>query len=177
MIITNINNMKKTILSICLLVLLAACSSKSLTQQSSKYAIKLNDKTISVDSDKFKKFTDSESYAKNFIGLNKGKTLFGQMVTLYTIPMSEDRKSGKKLSKNEYLEIFVVGKNEVTIQIRVDKGEYWLLSRESFDITDTQLPKYDYKPFLAENSSDFSLYENYFRDEIDNTRALLNNEF
>lgn len=169
--------MKKIISSILLIVLLAGCSSNSLSQVSDQYSIVVSNKTIDVASDKFKKVSDSESYAKNFLALNKGKTMFGQMITVYTIPMSDDRKSGKKLSTNEYLELFVVSKDAVTIQIRLDKGDYWLLSRETFDIANTQLPKYEYKPFLEESSDDFIVYENFFRNEIDSTRDVLNNEF
>ena len=53
--------------------------------------------------------------------------------------MTNDRRNGHRESADEYIEIFTtepMPTRHVTVQIRLDKGSYWILSRQSF-ILDT----------------------------------------
>ncbi len=47
-----------------------------------------------------------------------------QVLTLFKIPMSDDRKIGEKISADEYLEIFCTGLRSVVVQIRRDHQSY-----------------------------------------------------
>lgn len=59
----------------------------------------------------------------------------GRVVTIYKLPMSDDRRNGVRISAEEYLELFVVRPGTVTVQVRADRGRYWLLSRETLVVT------------------------------------------
>ena len=78
------------------------------------------------------------SYARNYVRKEKRSfELYPQVVTIYETPMTTDRREGKKIASGEYLQIFKVGnQSDVVIQIRVDKGNYWLLSRQRVDLSE-----------------------------------------
>ena len=98
------------------------------------------------------------------------------MVAVYSIPMSDDRRIGLKISDREYVEFFIVHPGFVTAQTRVDKGKYWVLCRETFNPkglspVDVSL----YRPFLSDIENR-QLWQHY-QEEVDETRYLLNSKF
>lgn len=143
-------------------------------KKSDDYTIKMSGKNVVISEEKWKKVDDPETYAKNF---EARKTLeretFTQIITVYLNKMTSDRMSGKKISENEWLEMFVVHPQTVTVQIRRDKGDYWVLSRQTFSISEPQL--ININPESSEQN--FSLYQNFFQNEIDTTRHVLDSEF
>jgi hypothetical protein len=135
-------------------------------------------KTIELSSDEWAKAYDETGFAKNY----DQKKLspwhkFGRMITVYLIPMSEDRRAGsKKISDREYLEFFIVHPGFVTVQTLVDKGEYWVMCRETFNPKDGLLVDVSsYEPFPTEKKLQL-LWQTY-QAEVDETRYLINSQF
>jgi len=134
-------------------------------------------KIIRLSKDHWEKMEDPTNFAKNY--LQKGEDQIhkhARVVTVYLIPMSEDRKGGFNITRNEYLEFFIVHRGFVTAQTKIDKGKYWVLCRETF-----QAPNYSpvdiqkYRPFLSEDENR-QLWATY-QQEIDETRYLLQTLF
>ena len=98
---------------------------------------------------------------------------FPQVITVYLNKMTSDRMSGKKISENEWLEVFVVHPQTATVQIRRNKGDYWVLSRQTFSVSEPQL--INANPESSEQN--FALYQTFFQNEIDTTRHILDSEF
>jgi hypothetical protein len=72
------------------------------------------------------------TFARNFEATSNPPSRKYQVVTVFMIPMSDDRRDGQRLSTTEYLEVFTVTPGEVVVQVRRDHGAYWVLSRETF---------------------------------------------
>ena len=138
------------------------------------YIIKVGNKNIIVSSDKWKFVdnSDESAYSKNYSAINKkdGEE-FEQMITVFLNKMTDDRKSGEKITNSEYIEAFVLHPNSVTVQIRVDKGGYWVLSRQTFE------SKNNYPDQTNVSYSDLLLNFEDMQNKIDNTRYILNNDF
>ena len=105
--------------------------------------------------------------------------MFEQMITVFMNQMTDDRKSGEKITNSEYIEAFVVHPNSVTVQIRVDKGDYWVMSRQTFNIktnypdqTDISFSDLQYILVDAPDTLNQTM-----QNQIDNTRYILNNDF
>ena len=97
-----------------------------------------------------------------------------RIVTIFKMPMSEDRRVGRLLSDNEYIQMFSFQPEIVTIRIRVDKGNYWILSDESVAAPSITAPIGD-RAELAGSALEDAVSS--LRDQIDTTRALLNTRF
>jgi hypothetical protein len=97
--------------------------------------IKTPDKIILLDSDSWKPMRNEFEWARNYSAKSKSKgQVYETVLTIYLLPMSADRKSGKLISSNEYIEIFQVRPGTVTVQLRVDKGKYWVLTRDTYNV-------------------------------------------
>lgn len=134
-------------------------------------------KTIELSLDDWTKAKDETNFAKNY----EEKRIspwhkYGRMVTVFLIPMSDDRRVGIRLSDREYVEFFIVHPGFVTAQTRVDKGKYWVLCRETFN-QKSHLPVdvLAHKTFFSENENR-QLWQLY-QAEIDETRHVLNSKY
>ena len=97
--------------------------------------IKTQDKVILLDSDSWKPMRNEFEWARNYSAKSKNKgQVYETVLTIYLLPMSTDRKTGKVISSNEYIEIFQVRPGTVTVQLRVDKGKYWVLTRDTYNV-------------------------------------------
>jgi hypothetical protein len=112
------------------------------------------------------------SYARNYSrAIKQAHELFQQVVTIYETPMASDRREGKEVAPGEYVEIFKVGSpTDVVIQIRIDKKDYWLLSRQRISLKNW--------PFLAlvnpeEGNSEFLQFQHSLQNIVDSTRHFL----
>ena len=134
-------------------------------------------KIIELSPNDWEKVDDPTNLARNY----SEKTLspahqLNRMVTVYLSPMSDDQRIGQEYSATEYVEIFIDVPGFVTVQIRIDKGQYWVLSRETFkpkkfplvDLSSSKLP-------LSESEKNLLLLT--YQLEIDETRLLLNSKF
>ena len=138
------------------------------------YSITVNDKNIIVSQDEWKFVEPFEPslYSRNYSAKNKKDGhMFEQMVTVFMQEMTADRKIGEKITNSEYIEAFVVHPNSVTVQIRIDKGDYWVMSRETFE------SKNNYPDQTNVSYSDLLLNFEDMQNRIDNTEYILNNEF
>jgi hypothetical protein len=97
--------------------------------------IKTPDKVILLDSDSWKPMRNEFEWARNYSAKSKNKgQVYETVLTIYLLPMATDRKTGKVISSNEYIEIFQVRPGTVTVQLRVDKGKYWVLTRDTYNV-------------------------------------------
>jgi hypothetical protein len=139
--------------------------------------LSLPGKQIQLPVQSWSKAKDEVDYAKNYEQKEIGAShKYGRVVTVFLLPMSDDRKVGIQISDNEYLEVLVVHDGLVTTQVKVDKGQYWVMCRETF------LPKErlsvdvgNNKAFLSKLSQ-LSLWMDY-QSEVDETRNLLQTLF
>ena len=157
-----------------IIILVALVGGYFYFSQNNQYLVKTSGKSIVVSDQKWKKVDDSETYARNFEAKEKvGREVYSQVITVFLNTMSADRMSGKKISENEWLEMFAVHPQTVTVQIRRNKGDYWVLSRQTFSVSEPQL--INANPESSEQN--FALYQNFFQNEIDTTRHILDSEF
>lgn len=135
-------------------------------------------KKISLSSEEWEKLADPAGFAKNVSERKlEPSHKFSRVVTVFLNLLTEDRYSGMlKISEHEYIEVFVVHPGFITAEVVVDKGTYWVLSRETY------LPKKQtlvnisqYKPVL--NQSDTKSLWLVYQQEIDETRYLLSQKF
>jgi hypothetical protein len=158
---------------------LGGCSNKSID---SDYLITINDENIVVSQDEWIFGGDSvESlYTKNYSAVTiKDGEMFEQIVTVFLNKMTDDRRSGEQISDSEYIEAFVLYPNSVTLQIRVDKGDYWVMSRQTYEIR-TDYPEetdlsFDELQYILIDAP--YVFDQSIQSQIDNTRYVLNNDF
>jgi hypothetical protein len=162
--------MKKTLLGLMLIIAISSAYFIS-ENKNNDYSITTQDKTILVSKDEWRKVEDSDSYAKNFEAMEKTPNEeYSQVITIFLNSMTSDRMVGEKISENEYLEMFVVHPDTVTVQIRNDKDEYWILSRQTFSTVGFRLDNLN-------PEDNFDLYKAAFQNDIDNTRFVIGSEF
>jgi len=165
-------NNKKIIIGLVIILLIGAYFAWN--QKNDLYLIDVGGQTTEVSEEKWKKIEDSDSYAKNFEARNKtSKEEFSQIITVFLNTMTSDRMIGEKITDNEYLQMFIVHPDTVTVQIRSNKIQYWVLSRQTFSIANLGLENIN----PEESETNFNLYRVAFQNEIDNTRFILDSEF
>jgi hypothetical protein len=108
---------------------------------------------------------------------------FARVVTIFKLPMSVDRRLGTKLSANEYLELFAIHSGSITVQVRIDKGSYWVLSRDTYRVPSSPQDEF-YDRQLTDIISDRVITNDEFgwahlqlQPQIDSTRCLLQTTF
>jgi hypothetical protein len=165
-----------------LLLPFLACSeqqpgSGQAARRSDLHVVSVAGKAIELPTATWKAMRNEFEWAENFEQVTKEpKHLFPRVVTVFKLPMTDDRRSGIRISPREYVEMFVVDPGTLTVQIRVDKGTYWVLSRETFaagsiygvDTGTAQHSLYD---------EEFKSAQQSFGPEIDRTRYLLQSTF
>ncbi len=156
----------------------AALACFSVVAAAQELTLQVPGKTIELSPDDWVKMTDETNFARNYEEKTPSSWHeFNRVVTVYLIPMSDDRRIGSlKISDTEYLEFMIVHRGFVTLHTLVDKGKYWVLCRETFKPKDN-LPVdiSTYKPYPSENEIQ-RLWTTY-QVEIDETRYLLNSKF
>jgi hypothetical protein len=120
-----------------------------------------------------KSMENPSPYARNFERLQlQPQERYNQVVTIFDTQMAQDRRQGVQIAPNEYVEIFkVVGRDDdVVVQVRIDKGSYWVLSRQTILLN-------DYPPLISRNPETDEatrlLFQDALQDQIDATRYLL----
>lgn len=142
--------------------------------RTSTYDVSVGDTAVRLSAQDWKPMDNPEPYAENFEAqiLRSGHA-FPQVLTIFKLPMSEDRRIGIQISSIEFVEFFVVQPGKLTIQIRVDRGKYWVLSRETFDANKAvSVNVNDYRPVLSEEEN--RILWNVYQNEVDATRTLIN---
>jgi hypothetical protein len=139
-------------------------------------AVKINigNKIVNLNESDWEILKQESEYSVNLSKKVKQKNeKYNQIVTIFNIEMTKDRKSGIKLSDNIYFEAFKTGLGGITIRIRIDKGSYWILSRQTFiSNNDNVLSDSEYA-----DESKALLLARKFDDEISNTVFMINKNF
>ena len=140
-------------------------------------------KTIELSSNDWEKAGDPNNFAKNYSEKESSSLhAYKRMVTVFLNPMSGDRRIGEKLTSTEYVEMFIVTPGLLTMQIRIDKGEYWVMSRDTYKpkekMISNALDSTDFSvASLSISESERDLLMSDYQAEIDETRFLLNSKF
>jgi hypothetical protein len=140
-------------------------------KEDSDYVIRTKNKLINISKSNWDFLGQNYLYSKNYQSKNKLEGhKFKQIITVFLIKMTDKRKS-EEIVKNEYFDSWVNRPNSITVKIRIDKGDYWVLSTETYQ-TEENYP----------SQTDFSYSEvlvnfNGIEDMIDRTRFILNKDF
>ena len=148
------------------------------TQSATDYIVSAPSRTIRLARADWTAMTNDYAWAENFAAIRKGsREALEQIVTVFKLPMTEDRRSGEMISLNEYVEMFVVHTGMLTVQVRVDKGSYWVMSRQTFAAPSSVLGV-DTTTLQHELSAlEFVRARWAFQSELDTTRYLLQSQF
>lgn len=138
-----------------------------------RMTVSIGGKAIAFPAHEWKPMVDEAPYAKNFEATKNTPRRLSQVVTVFVIPMSPDRREGRRISADEYVELFVTFPGSLVAQVRRDHGSYWILSRENFKVdvpgVDLKIPWHQH----AFTSEEFDLVLAALRNDIDTTRYLL----
>lgn len=147
-------------------------------------SVEAGGRTLRIGRVDWKPMANEFEWAANFEQLKRDpRHAFARVVTLFRLPMSIDRRQGTKVSANEYIEIFTGLPEMVTVLVRVDKGSYWVLSRETFRAPSSPDAEF-YDPALTEAISDRVIADDEraqahlaLQPLIDSTRYLIQTRF
>lgn len=145
----------------------------SVASSASELSLVVAGRSIELSPAEWTKLSDEADYAKNYEQKKRFPWQeYARVITVFMIPMSVDRRIGLKISDHEYVEFFITHPGLVTAQTRVDKGQYWVLCRETFHPKEhSSVDVSAYKPFLSESENQ-RLWQLY-QAEIDETRYLI----
>ena len=148
-----------------------------------KLTLQAPGKTIELSSNDWGKVDDTTNFAKNY-SEKKLSSLHQdeRIVTVFLNPMSYYNRIGEELTSTEYVEMFIVTPGLLTIRTRIDKGEYWVMSRDTYKPKEKMLSNaLDSTDFsissLTLSEWDRSLLMSDYETEINETRFLLNSKF
>jgi hypothetical protein len=146
---------------------------KNSSQNLNQFIIVGNQKT-QLDQDEWNVLKSDSEYSVNLSKKTKrSNEKYNQIVTVFNIEMTKDRKSGVKLSENIYFEAFRTSLDSLTIQIRIDKGSYWVLSRQVFQTENDEL----LSPGEYADESKALIISKRFQDEISSSIFMMNKIF
>jgi hypothetical protein len=114
---------------------------------------------------------DEAAYARNFEAVSNTPPRQYQTLTVFLNQMTDERRQGRAIAPNEYLEVFVSSPNEITVLLRRDHGPYWLLSREMF--RGVGAPGVQTGTLGPLSETDQDLVARSLQNEIDTTRHML----
>jgi hypothetical protein len=146
-------------------------------ESASDYIVSAPSRTIRLARADWTAMTNDYEWAENFEEIRKGpREEFERVVTVFKLPMTEDRRIGEMISPNEYVEMFVVHTGMLTVRVRLDKGSYWVMSRQTF--TAPSVPGVDTARLQHDLSAlEFARAREAFQSELDTTRYLLQSTF
>lgn len=158
-----LDNRKMTHVKVLLamIIVVAACN------RNAKHGVPVAGQKVMLSTSQWKRMTNEFDYAENFEATTNRPPRKSQVLTVFKIRMSKDRRNGKEIARDEYLEIFCTGPSQIAVGIRRDHGPYWLLSREVFSgVADCEPGQY----FTGD---EFDRISSILRNEIDTTRNQL----
>ncbi len=163
--------MKHLLIILISLLLLSSPVIGQSDEEDSDYVIKTKNKLLNISKSNWDFLETDHIYSKNYQSKDKLEGhKFKQIITVFLIKMTDERKR-EEFVKNEYFESWVNRPNSITFRIRIDKGDYWVLSRETYQ-TEENYP-------LQTNFSYSEVLVNFngIEDMIDRTRFILNKDF
>ena len=146
-------------------------TAKSESSSSSKIEVNTPGKTIFLDANKWFPMSNTQDWAKNYQSKEKKEWQeFNTVLTIFLQPMTSERKKGKKVTSDEYVEIFPTLPGTVTVQLRVDKDKYWVLTRDTYKVITPNSMQVERDPVVYN-----SIY-NEIQTYIDTSRFFIRNE-
>lgn len=130
-----------------------------------------NGQELTLPASQWRALVNESGYARNFEAVENPPPREYHVLTVFLNPMSEDRRTGKKISDTEYIEIFASNPGEITVLLRRDHRTFWLLSREMFH--DNSVPGVDLSRVGSFGPNDEHLIRAALQDRIDITRHFL----
>jgi hypothetical protein len=140
-------------------------------KEDSDYVIRTKNKLINISKSNWEFLGQNYLYSKSYQSKNKlEEHKFPQIITVFLIKMTDKRKS-EEIVKNEYFDSWVNHPNSIIVRIRIDKGDYWVLSRETYLMEENYPSQTDF------SYSEVLVNFNGIEDMIDRTRFILNKDF
>jgi hypothetical protein len=144
------------------------------------HTVRVGFRTLKLDATAWRPMANEATFAENFeaVTVKSGET-WPQVITIFKLPMSSDRKRGIQVTKSEYVEPFVAHPGKVTIQIAVDRGRYWVQSRQTFDVASDVAARVAWDvdvstPRPRNSAKEQRSLVRVFQDQVDSTRAWIN---
>ena len=114
--------------------------------------------------------SNPEPFADNFEARTKqdGKA-YPQVLTIFKIAMTNESRIGARVAPGEFAEFKILRPDNLTLHLRVDRGRYWVWSRQVFELTSplpASLPKQS--PILSEEEN--RLLASLFEPEVSRAR-------
>ena len=86
------------------------------SRNTADHIVQLPSGTLRIPLAEWKPMRNEYEWAENFEQVLKGpRHTVPRVVTVFKLPMSDDRKTGVKISPNEYLEMFVVNPGSIDL--------------------------------------------------------------
>lgn len=169
-------NKKITIIILVLISLTLATFAIIFLVTNKNYHVQTDSHEITIDRSNWKAVKNPTDFAVNFMKRQKRDAeVFEQMVTIYMSPLEEqDILGSPRISENVWLELFTIHPNSVTAQMQMNKGNYWVNSRQTFS-TERFIELESLNP-----ESSPEAYQQYLislEEEIKNTIFILSNKF
>jgi len=137
---------------------------------SNKHEVKVQNKIIHVNTNNWKILKNDFDFSENFESKEKKKyQVFKEIITIYKKPMSSEDKKGLQIENKTFVEFINPTDDSITIQIRIDKDFYWLLSRNTINL----MIKLDNSHTLN-NEALYIKYKDYISGEIQDIIYRLN---
>ena len=140
-------------------------------KEESDYVIRTKNKIINISNSNWDFLETDYIYSKSYQSKNKLEGhKFKQIINVFLTKMTDERKS-EEIIKNEYFDSWVNKSNSIIVRISIDKGDYWVLSRETYQTIE------NYPLQTNFSYSEVLVNFNGIEDMIDRTRFTLNKDF
>lgn len=148
---------------------LLACCGKA--GQVAESVVRVADGKVVLSAGEWRAMPNEADYAQNFEAVTNTSPRRYQIITFFLNPMTEDRRSGQKISTTEYFEAFLTNPDEITVLLTKDHGNYWLLSREMF--TGVVISGVNTSRVGSFSGPEVERVAEALRNQIDSTRYLI----
>ncbi len=99
------------------------------------HVLDLPETTVELPADQWQRLDSPEPYAERFAArARRPGDVFAQVITVVKLPMQITDRVGLPIAPNEYVEFLFVYPVKATLRLRVDRGEFWAESLETFEV-------------------------------------------
>jgi hypothetical protein len=153
-----------------------ACAEERATGPAADYRVETPAGTLRISADEWKAMPGTNPLRQEFEQrTSETGPRLPRVVTVVKIHMTDDVRVGEQISPTEYLEIRAEGPSTATVQIRADKGRYWVMSRET--LTAPTGPLFETPRGQSLTGTEFAIAQSIFARDIELTRFLLQSKF
>jgi len=135
-----------------------------------KIEVKVPGKTIFLDANEWFPMHNTQAWAKNYQAKKKKDgQAYETVLTIFLQTMTTERRSGKQIATGEYIKIFSLLPGNVKVQLRVDKGKYWILTSDTYEVRNLNALKVETDPLV------YKMIYQEIQTKIDNNRFFIRN--